>query len=131
VKTLPLNHTSPAIGFRLEFSSFDLAYITDTRVDNAYFPLARDVDLLVHECNFPSDMAEWADKTGHTETRSFIKMFGTTLAKKVAITHLNAFDESINKRIAGELINAIPDVIIPEDNTIISLERGNVRTVDK
>jgi len=52
VETLPLVHSDPSIGFRLEADGKVLAYITDTRKCENAVKLAKGVDLLIHEATY-------------------------------------------------------------------------------
>ena len=68
VTWIELDHPGKSIGYRVDWPDRSLAFITDTTADpNAeYVEFIRDVDLLVHECNFPDGMEEFAKKTGHS-----------------------------------------------------------------
>jgi ribonuclease Z len=64
----PLEHPGGSLGFRLDWPGRSMAYVTDTtaRTDADYVRHIRGVDLLVHECYFSDDLAEFANKTGHS-----------------------------------------------------------------
>lgn len=65
---VPLQHPGGSTGYRVDWSDRSIAYITDTRVDGSYTDFVRNVDLLVHECYFPDERAEFAKTTFHSHT---------------------------------------------------------------
>jgi ribonuclease BN (tRNA processing enzyme) len=68
------NHPGGTTAFRVDWPSQgqrparSLAYVTDTVVDDSYAEFVQGVDVLIHECYFPDELAEWAAKTGHSHT---------------------------------------------------------------
>lgn len=77
----PLVHPGGSRGFRVDWPGKSLAYVTDTAVaaDRSYLQRIRDVDLLLHECNFDDSVSEeFAVRTGHSRTTE------TALAAKEA-----------------------------------------------
>ena len=61
-----LKHPGGAVGYRLDWQERSMAYITDTTAPGNYLDFIHGVDVLIHECNFPDEMSEWAVKTGHS-----------------------------------------------------------------
>jgi ribonuclease Z len=80
---IPLKHPGGSLGFLLETKGRRLAYITDTTVDGTYTEFIRGVDVLIHECYFPDDMAQWCEKTGHSHTSQV-----ATLARDAGVGRL-------------------------------------------
>lgn len=65
IKALPLVHSGPVLGFRLEADGCALAYLTDTGYCANAIELAREADLALLECSLPngdSDL-EWPHLT--------------------------------------------------------------------
>ena len=87
----PLDHPGGSVGFRLEWPGRSMAYITDTtaREDSPYIPHIRDVDLLVHECNFPDSHQEWAEKTGHSCLSSVLRLAQAANVRRLVLTHMD------------------------------------------
>ena len=52
VRALPLVHSNPSIGFRIEQGGKSIAYITDTKKCENAVELAKGVDLLMHEATY-------------------------------------------------------------------------------
>lgn len=66
LRTISLDHPGGCLGFRIDWPDRSLAYITDTTAPGEYVDFIRGVDLLIHECYFPDELADWALKTGHS-----------------------------------------------------------------
>ena len=66
-----------------------LAYITDTTVDGRYTDFIRGVDLLIHECYFPDDLADWAAKTGHSYTSQVARLADEAEVGRLVLTHID------------------------------------------
>lgn len=84
-----LNHPGGTLGYRIDWPGKSLAYITDTIADGSYTEFVRDVDLLIHECNFPDEGAEWAAKTGHSHTSIAARVAQDAGAKRLVLTHFD------------------------------------------
>lgn len=60
-----------------------LAYVTDTIAEESYARFIHGVDVLIHECYFADELAEWAAKTGHSHTTPV-----ATLAREAGVGRL-------------------------------------------
>jgi len=87
----PLEHNGGSIGFRLDWPDRSMAYVTDTTaaVEADYVEKIRGVDLLVHECYFPDDQADWAKKTGHSFTTPVAEVARKAEVGRLVLVHLN------------------------------------------
>jgi ribonuclease BN (tRNA processing enzyme) len=87
----PLEHQGGSIGFRLDWPGRSMAYVTDTTasVDADYVERIRGVDLLVHECYFPDDSADWAKQTGHSSTTPVAEVARKAGVGRLLLVHLN------------------------------------------
>jgi len=87
----PLVHQGGSIGFRLDWPTRSMAYVTDTTaaVDAEYVEKIRGVDLLVHECYFPDANAEWAQQTGHSCTTPVAQVARQADVGRLILVHLN------------------------------------------
>lgn len=86
----PLQHPGGSVGYRIDWPDRSLAYITDTTVDGTYTEFIRGVDLLLHECNFPDDMADWAVKTGHSHTTPVVELAKAAAVRHLVLIHIDA-----------------------------------------
>lgn len=92
VTYFPLEHPGGSLGFRLDAQGRSLAYVTDTtaRADAPYVDQIRGVDVLLHECYFGDDMpAEFAEKTGHSQTTPVANVARAAKVGRLVLTHLN------------------------------------------
>jgi len=104
----PLEHQGGSIGFRLDWPGRSMAYVTDTTaaVDAAYVRSIRGVDLLVHECYFPDEYADWARKTGHSYTTPVAQVAKRADVGRLVLVHLDPLsdeDDPIGLPVAREI----------------------------
>ena len=85
----PLKHPGGSVGYLLEAGGKRLAYITDTIVDGTYTEFIRGADVLIHECYFPDDMAQWCEKTGHSHTSLVAKLAKDAGVGRLLLTHID------------------------------------------
>ena len=86
-----LLHPGGSTGFRIDWPDRSLAYITDTTAGDGGVSsdFVRGVDLLVHECNFPDDMHEWAAKTGHSHTTPVAELARDASVGRLILLHVD------------------------------------------
>jgi ribonuclease Z len=85
----PLGHPGGSIGFRIDWPGRSLAFITDTTVDGSYSDFIQGVDLLIHECYFPDELAEAAKKTGHSNTTPVAELARKARVGRLCLIHLD------------------------------------------
>ncbi len=85
----PLGHPGGSIGFRIDWPGRSLAFITDTTVDGTYTDFVRDVDILIHECYFPDELAAAATTTGHSNTTPVAELARKAKVGRLFLTHLD------------------------------------------
>jgi len=84
-----LQHPGGSTGFRIDWPDRSLAFITDTSVDGTYTDFIRGVGLLIHECYFPDDMADWAVKTGHSHTTPVAELAREAKVGQLVLMHVD------------------------------------------
>lgn len=91
VTHFPLEHPGGCVGFRLDWPTRSMAYVTDTTAHPAadYIERIRGVDLLIHECNFPDGQADFARLTGHSCTRDVAHLARQAGVRRLVLTHFN------------------------------------------
>jgi ribonuclease BN (tRNA processing enzyme) len=92
LRHFPLVHPGGSVGFRLDWPGHSLAYVTDTTTPGAcagYVDQIRNVDLLVHECNYPDGMEEMAELTGHSCATPVAQTARAAGVKRLVLTHVN------------------------------------------
>ncbi len=91
VTWFPLEHPGGCVGYRFDFPNHSLAYVTDTfsTSDAAYWQILKDVDLLLHECNFRDDQAGFAKETGHSHPHVVVQSALAAGIKHLVLTHFD------------------------------------------
>jgi ribonuclease BN (tRNA processing enzyme) len=84
---IPLEHPGGAVGYRLDWPDRSLAYITDTTAPGYYEDFIRNVDVLIHECYFPDEQHEWAQKTGHSSASEVARVARSANAGRLYLVH--------------------------------------------
>lgn len=102
-----------ALGFRIDTTDGSVAFSGDSAPSKGFISLARDVDLLVHECTFP-DSAE--PNTMHTSPSQLGSIAEEAGARHLAMTHFHPDCDNVRE----EMILAISrhykgDIIFCED----------------
>lgn len=96
-------------------SSRRLAYLTDTACDPGSLAFVEGVQVLVHECYFPDERVEWADKTGHSHTTPVAELARDAGAGRLLLTHidpLHATEECVELPVARRIF---PNTDVAED----------------
>ena len=117
LRHFPLAHPGGTVGFRLDWPGHSMAYVTDTaaRLDADYVDEIRGVDLLVHECYFPDELAQWAEKTGHSHTTAVAQLARQAEAGRLLLVHTNPLTTEADP-IGLPCARAIfPETILGED----------------
>lgn len=90
VTACPVNHTVPAVGYRVSKGGRTLLYTGDTGPTERFWQIAGDAAALVVEVSFPSELEEIALLTGHLTPLLLGKELAklATLPPRILITHL-------------------------------------------
>jgi ribonuclease BN (tRNA processing enzyme) len=108
----PLKHPGGSVGYRLDWSSRSLAYVTDTTAaaDADYVAHIRGVDLLLHEANFPEDVDSMPVITGHSWLQPVAEVAAAAQVGRLVLVHADplisdasAFDLDAARRIFKNL----------------------------
>ena len=92
-----------------------LAYITDTVADGSYVEFIRGADVLIHECNFPDEMSQWCEQTGHSHTSAVARLAKEAGVERLYLTHIDPQrpdDDPIGLAIARAIF---PQTTLAED----------------
>lgn len=123
-----MTHPGGSTAYRIDWPAGDdgrparsLAYVTDTIVEDSYTGFIRGADLLLHECYFPDEMAEWADKTGHSYTTAVANLARQHDIGRLLLIHVDPQSGDLDP-IDVETAQAIfPATDIAEDLTELSV----------
>lgn len=89
IRHLVQDHPGGSLGFRIDWPDRSLAYLTDTHCDGSSVEMIRNVDLLIHECNFPDGFEDFAKKTGHSTPKPVAEMAREAGVGRLILTHLD------------------------------------------
>lgn len=115
------SHPGGSTAFRIDWPATgdrppkSLAYVTDTATDGSYTDFIRGVDLLIHECYFPDERSEWAERTGHSCTKPVAQLARDAAVGRLVLVHIDpqrADDDPIGVAAACRIF---PNTIIGED----------------
>ena len=98
-----------------------MAYVTDTtaKVDASYVAELKDVDLLLHECNFTDDMHEWAVKTGHSTTTAVAEVAKKANVGRLVMVHVNPLGDERDPVNLAAAKKIFPKTTIGWDNEVV------------
>ncbi len=101
VDWIPLKHSGGSLAFVLETDGRRLAYVTDTTatLESPYVAALRDIDLLLHECNFGDEHRELAEKTGHSWLSAVTEVVRRCRPKRTLLTHHNPLAKMLGSEI--------------------------------
>lgn len=113
----PLEHPGGSVGYRIDWPDRSFAYVTDTVADinAAYVQSIRGVDVLIHECYFGDDTAEWAKKTGHSWVSAVAEVAKEAQVGKAILVHQNPLIEKVDAVNADAAKSIYPNLILGED----------------
>jgi ribonuclease BN (tRNA processing enzyme) len=91
-----LEHNGGTIGFRLDWTDHSVAYVTDVTASPTadYVSKIRGVNLLIHECYFSDEQADWAKKTFHSCTTPVAQVARQAGVGRLVLVHLNPLVET-------------------------------------
>ena len=105
----PLVHTSPCLGFRLNFQDKSMAYITDSSSssNSSFIKIIKGINLLLHECYYPTLNENLAIKSGHSSSNLVIDLCKNSNISNLLLIHLNpnGNEEEIFKEINSFISN--------------------------
>jgi len=121
VQACRVNHTVPAVGYRVTRGGTSLLYTGDTGPTERIWEMAGELAALVVEVSFPSSMEEIALMTGHLTPALLAKELAklSRLPRRILITHLKPQHE---EPITSELESlAIPGLELLQDGLVYDL----------
>ena len=125
VHWFPLEHPGDSLGYCIDFSETQLAFVTDThaRDHSNYWSEIRDVPWLLHECNWLDDQLEFAERIGHsTPTRAILGARNAGISK-LLLTHFDPIQEGAIREQILQVSQSVPHMHVHcvEDGEAISL----------
>jgi ribonuclease Z len=123
-----MDHPGGSVGYRLDWSSLSLAYITDTTASKhaKYWKAIQGVDWVMHECNFSDRWIDLAIKTGHSWVTAVLECAVAADVQRLILTHINPLADEQDPL---EMISAIragaihkpPKLLVANDSLVVDL----------
>lgn len=127
-KWFPLEHPGGSVGYRLEWPTLSIAYITDTTAspDSAYWREIQGVDWLIHECNFSDEWIDLAIKTGHSWTSAVLESAAKAGIPRLILTHINPLAGESDPLGLAKVTSRMPkqtpnQILVASDSLVIDL----------
>lgn len=111
---LPL-HPGGSMGIKITTGNSTLAYITDTTTSDDYIPFIHKADLLLHECYFSDDNAQWCEPTGHSHTTSVANLAKTAQVKRLGLIHIDPQNPTDDPIGISTALTIFPKSVLAED----------------
>ena len=128
VRSAPLVHPGGCTGYRLEYHSHAVAYITDTEhrsdggLDRNIIALAQNADLLIYDCTFTQEEHSSRIGWGHSTWEEGIRLADEACVKTLAIFHHDpAHDDSFLDRLGAQAAVARPGTMVAAEGAMIRL----------
>lgn len=110
-----LEHPGGSVGYRIDWPTYSLAYITDTTAPGKYQHFIQDVDVLIHECYFPDSMQEWSEKTGHSHASAVAEVARTSGAGQLFLVHADPQNSGDDPVGLAQIKRIFPRTVLAED----------------
>jgi len=130
IEWFPLEHPGGSVGFRFDWKTTSLAYVTDTTcsVDSAYWKCVQGVEWLLHECNFSDADKELAIKTGHSWTTAVLQAAFKARIQRLLLSHFNPLAEGMDpiqltESTAASLRETPSEILLATDGLVLDLDR--------
>ena len=120
IDTALLPHPGGALGYRFDWSSHALGFVTDTSATTDYYSLIEGVDTLIHERNFPDEFCDLAQQSGHCTSRDLIAAGRASGARQIAAMHFNPLTPGDPLQ-QDDVYNQLPGVISAADGMILKI----------
>lgn len=119
VQALPLEHSNPCIGFRVENEGKALVYATDTHKCANAVKLAKNADLLVHDATYYS--GNLVGKS-HSTAKEAAEVAVESGAKKLALFQIDAeCDDTCTGLLLKEAKDVFKNSFIPKEGSALIL----------
>ena len=120
VNTVALPHPGGSLGYRFDWSSHALGFITDTSATPNYYPFIEGIDTLIHERNFPDEFCDLARQSGHCTSRDLIAAGRASGARQIAAMHFNPLTPGDPLQ-EDDVYDQLPGVISATDGLILEI----------
>lgn len=119
-QTLP-THPGTSTAYKFEVNGKTIAAVTDTTVDGSYDEFIYGSDLLIHECYFPDDKRDWAEKTGHTYASELARLAARSAVKNVIAVHPDPLADAEDPIGIAGMQAIFPGIRLGQDESSVAL----------
>ena len=120
VSTFEMDHTLPALGYRIESSGKIISFTGDTQPCGSVNELGRNADLFIHEATFLQKDLEMARPSKHSTPRDAASAAALAKAESLVLTHVND-DYEKPKEMLAEATVEFAKVVVAHDGLRIDL----------
>lgn len=120
INTSILPHPGGSLGYRFDWSSHALGFVTDTGATSSYYPLIEGVNTLIHERNFPDEFCELAHQSGHCTSRDLVAAAHASGAQQIAAMHFNPLTPTDPLQ-QDDVYSQLPGVISATDGLMLKI----------
>jgi len=122
VRTVPVDHTVPNFGFRMDYIDRSLAYSSDTIYSDAFTELAHGVDLMIHEAFITKEQIDFSRKVKHATAADAGNAAREATAGELALVHVYPpYLERIQELIDEARAQFSGEVYVPSELQVISV----------
>ena len=113
----PASSRRDGLGFRLDWPNHSMAYVTDTTATQEadYLEAIRGVDLLLHECYFPDQMADLAELTGHSVTTPVLQLARAAGVGRLVLVHVSPLADDDDPLHLEAALSIFPRTVLGHD----------------
>lgn len=92
-----------------------IVYSGDTRPCESVLEASRDADLLIHDCSFADEMADWAEESKHSTAGEVAALAKKAGVRKLILTHISSRYTDDADPILADSKKIFENVIVAED----------------
>jgi ribonuclease Z len=90
-------------------------YSGDTRPCESILEASRNADLLIHDCSFSDEMADWAEESGHSTAGEVAALAKEARVRRLILTHISSRYTDDVDPILNDSKKIFENVIVAED----------------
>ena len=114
VKTLNGSIVTPDLVMGKPRPGRKIVYATDTRPSEGIVELARDADVLIHDCTFSDDLADRARENGHSTASEAAEVAKKANVGQLFLTHISPRYSS-DEELTSQAKKIFPNVVVARD----------------
>ena len=125
IRTAPLNHPGGATGYRVEYESKAVAYITDTehhpgQLDPNILQLVDHADVMIYDSTYTDEEYPSRRGWGHSTWQEAVRLADAANVKTLVIFHHDPdHDDAFMDRVAAEALAARADTVVAREGLVL------------